>query len=384
MNNKEVGEIRRRLRQDKTNMTAVCGCFVNDKKEIVSQFRLSLGTMPENEGEKYFALFRRCLSGGLGRSLIDISFKTQQVTDSPEHKLLMALRDTELKDEELLQQLYGKIIESVSMDTGYAILLGCDNYDVPFKSGEGTFQKDGSADSFRYMICAICPVKLTKSALRYDAESKEFHDGGVFQTMAPPKRGFMFPAFDGRAANIYNALYYSHDLEDSCEDLVNNLFNTQIPMPAKAQKRSFRSLLSNALEEDCTMDTVQTVHDQLRQMMTMHKESRVPEPLMVSKEDIQSVLQTCGVEEKHISKFSVDFENEFGYESQIAPGNVIDDKKIEVKTPDVVIRVNPERSDLIETRVIGGVKYIMICADDNVEVNGVNIQITEKDAVGIA
>ena len=110
MNEKEVGEIRRRMRRDRSNMPAVYGCYVNTQKEIISEFSQSLGIMPENEAEKYFALLKRTLSGTIGKNLIDITFKTSQVADSPEHKMLMELRKTALKDEELRGRFYQRII----------------------------------------------------------------------------------------------------------------------------------------------------------------------------------------------------------------------------------------------------------------------------------
>ena len=133
MNNKEIGEIRRHLRRDRSNMPAIYGCYVNDNKEIISQFRQSLGIMPENEAEKYFAVLKRTLSGTIGKNLIDITFRTAQVADSAEHKMLMNLRETGLKDEQLLDEFYHKVIESLSLEGNYLILLGCDSYDVPFK-----------------------------------------------------------------------------------------------------------------------------------------------------------------------------------------------------------------------------------------------------------
>ena len=94
MNDKEIGELRRHLRRDRSNMPAVYGCFVNSQKEIVSEFRLSFGIMPENESDKYFGYLRRALSGTIGKNLIDITFKTSQVASSPEHQFLMDLRKT--------------------------------------------------------------------------------------------------------------------------------------------------------------------------------------------------------------------------------------------------------------------------------------------------
>ena len=384
MNEKEVGEIRRRQRRDRSNMTAVFGCYVNENKEIISQFRQSTGIMPENEADKYFGLLRKTLSGALGRNLIDITFKTSQVAGSPEHKLLMDLRSSRLENEEIREEFLKKVIDTVTIEGNYLILMGCDSYDVPFKSKDDESQPDSSEEVYQYILCAVCPVKQTKATLHYVPEEKLFHDGAMLQQVGPPAVGFLFPAFDSRAANIYNALYYTRDVKSSQEPLVEALFNAPIPMPAAEQKKSFEALLQTSLGEQCSLDVVQNVHDQLCQRLELHKESKVPEPLTLGKEDVKQVLSSCGVSEEHVSKFSVDYDAVFGFEAELHPRNIIDSKHFEIQTPDVVIKVDPTRSDLIETRVIGGVKYIMICADENVEVNGVSIQIRDEEPAGVS
>ena len=381
MNNKEIGEIRRRVRRDRSNMTAIYGCYVNDNKEIISQFQQSTGIMPENEADKYFGLLKRSLSGTIGKNLIDITFKTSQVAGSEEHKLLMDLRETKLKEEDLRMAFYQKVIETVSLETGYLILIGCDSYDVPFKSKDDMAQSDASSEVYTYLLCAICPVKQTKPSLHYIPEEKLFHDGGMMNVVAAPELGFLFPAFDDRATNIYNALYYTHSPKESHEAFVEAVFNTPIPKPAAEQKKTFEALLTTALDGDCSMDLVQTVHDQICQRIELHKESKVPEPLLIAKEDVKEVLSGCGVSEEHLAKFSVDYDAAFGFEAELHPKNIIDDKRFEIKTPDVSIKVAPDRTDLIETRVIGGVKYIMISAEEDVEVNGVSIHIAEGNMV---
>ena len=378
MNDKEIGEIRRHLRRDRSNITKIYGCFVNDNKEIITEFSQSTGIMPENEGDKYFALFKRVLSGSVGKNLIDITFKTSQVAGSPEHKLLMDLRESKLGDDELLHSFFQKIIDSVTMEGNYLILIGCDSYDVPFKGKDGLSDSDKSEEVYTYLICAICPVKQTKPNLHYVPEEKLFHDGAMNQPVSAPVLGFLFPAFDNRATNIYNALYYTHDIKVSQDALIEALFNTPVPMPAAEQKKCFEALLTTALGDECNLDVVQTVHDQLCQRIELHKEAKVPEPLMIAKADVKEALASCGVSEEHLAKFSVDYDETFGFEADLHPKNIIDSKRFEIKTPDVSIKVDPTRSDLIETRVIGGVKYIMICADENVEVNGVSIHIDEE------
>ena len=242
MNEKEIGEIRRRTRRDRSNMTAVYGCYVNANKEIISSFRQSVGMMPENEAEKYFGALKRTLSGGVGKNLIDLTFKTSQVADSPEHKFLMDLR-ADLKNDELRMAFYKKVIETVSFDENYLILIGSDSYDVPFKSKDDETQADASTEVYNYIQCAICPVKQTKPALRYMSESKEFHDGGVMQQVCAPELGFLFPAFDDRATNIYNALLYTHSPKESHQAFVDALFKVEAPKPAAEQKSPLKRCL---------------------------------------------------------------------------------------------------------------------------------------------
>ena len=382
MNEKEIGEIRRHMRRDRNNMTAIYGCFVNDNKEIITEYRASTGIMSENEADKYFAILRKALSGSIGKNLIDLTFKTSQVAGSPEHELLMKLRETKLQDEDLRLELYKKIIDTLVMEGNYLILLGCDSYDVPFKSKDDTLQNDSADETFTYLICALCPVKQTKANLHYVPEEKIFHDGAMNQPVSAPEIGFLFPAFDNRSTNIYNALYYTRNIKENQEALIEAVFNTPVPKPAAEQKKSFEALLTTALGDECNLDVVQTVHEQLCERIELHKESKVPDPLLIDKEVLKDVLTSCGVSETGVSKFSVQYDEAFGFEAELHPKNIIDSKRFEIHTPDIAIKIDPTRTDLVETRVIGGVKYIMINADEDVEVNGVSIHFqgeTESD-----
>lgn len=382
MNEKEIGEIRRHMRRDRSNMTAIYGCFVNDNKEIITEYRASTGIMSENEADKYFAILRKALSGSIGKNLIDLTFKTSQVAGSPEHELLMKLRETKLQDEDLRLELYKKIIDTLVMEGNYLILLGCDSYDVPFKSKDDTLQNDSADETFTYLICALCPVKQTKANLHYVPEEKTFHDGAMNQPVSAPEIGFLFPAFDNRSTNIYNALYYTRNIKENQEAMIEAVFNTPVPKPAAEQKKSFEALLTTALGDECNLDVVQTVHEQLCERIELHKESKVPDPLLIDKEVLKDVLTSCGVSETGVSKFSVQYDEAFGFEAELHPKNIIDSKRFEIHTPDIAIKIDPTRTDLVETRVIGGVKYIMINADEDVEVNGVSIHFqgeTESD-----
>lgn len=376
MNEKEVAEIRRRFRQDKSNITHIRGCFVSEQNEILTEFDQLLALMSQEESEKFLGIIKRTLSGTLGKNLIDITFATQQVVDGEEHKLLMELRNSSLKNEEAVQAFFQRVIQSLTIDGQYLILLAHDTYDVPYKSKDGEKQLDASSDVFSYILCSICPIKPTQPALSYYVAENEFHSRKADWIVSPPELGFLFPAFDDRSANIYNSLYYSRDDRQNHPEFIDAVFKTDIPMPAAEQKEKFESILGETLAEECSYEVLQAVHGQLSDIIEDHKVNKEEEPLFISKSTVKSVLRGCGVSDPSVAAFDERYDTEFGAEAEISPRNIVEPKKFEVSTPDVTIQVNPERSDLIETRVIDGTKYILIRADTGVEVNGVNIRIS--------
>ncbi|MFT9057447.1 MAG: DUF4317 domain-containing protein, partial [Ethanoligenens sp.] len=261
MNEKEVAEIRRRFRQETSNITHIRGCFVNDQREIVSQFDQSLLSMSQEESERFLSIIKRTLSGTLEKNLIDISFETQQVVDGAEHQLLMKLKNSSLKDEDAVQTFFQNVIQVISIEGNYLILLTHDIYDVPYRSKDSNQQDDASSDVFSYILCSICPIKPTKPALGYYVVENEFHNCKEDWLVSAPEIGFMFPSFDDRCANIYNALYYTRDIKESHAEFVDAVFKTDIPMPAAQQKEIFQSMLENALEDECNYEVVQSVND---------------------------------------------------------------------------------------------------------------------------
>jgi hypothetical protein len=203
----------------------------------------------------------------------------------------------------------------------------------------------------------------------------------VDSVISPPALGFMFPAFDNRSTNLYGALYYTRATDNSHTEFTDAIFNAgQLPMPATEQKETFRSVLADAAGEACSLPVIRSVHAQLNQAMEEHRISKEPEPLTVDKYAIRDMLGFCGVPEENIEQFEEKFDKGFGQNAVLSPRNIVDVKKFEVKTPDVVIKVNPARTDLVETRVIDGVKYVLIRADGGVEVNGIDVNIHSSDA----
>ena len=377
---REINELRRRLTGDRNCINRLYGCFVNKQKEIISRIDTSMALMPQNEKEQFLSIMKKVLSGGLGKSMIDISFSTQQVVSSDEHKLLMQLKNTNLADEAARETLFNTIIQNVNMeDDNYIILLACDTYDVPYKDNDAMSTSNDSTEVFSYMLCCVCPVKDSKTQLGYITDEKEFHTFLSPQVVASPYVGFMFPTFDDRSSNIYNALFYTKNSAIIQESLIDALFCTEIPMSAPQQKEVFSDVLTKTLENDCSFDVVQSVHEQIKERIVQHKESKEPLPLELTANDVGNMLKYSGVTDEKVAVFREKCDENFGENAALIPTNIIESKKFEVVTPQVKITVDPEYTYVVETKVINGRKYLLIPADDSVSVNGINIQIPKEE-----
>ena len=377
MNQKELNELRRRFKPDRTAISKVYGCYVSSSRQIISYVDAPLGLLSQEEQEMYLNLLKKTLSGALGRNLIDIVFSTAQVADSDEHRLLQTLRQTELQE-----SLYRRIIDAIDMgESSYLILLAADTYDVPHRSRDDLEVPDASETVFRYFVCAICPVKDPTLALQYSDRDKEFRGSSTGHIVLPPVLGFLFPAFDDRSANIYNALFYSKDTAQLHQEVIDAVFCIQnAPMSPQEQQNVFTSALTETLEKDCSYDVVQAVHEQLRGRIQEHKDSRDPEPLTLSVREVGDVLTGSGVPEEKAEAFQEACRRKYGQDAALNPRNIIEAGKFQIATPEVKITVPPEYSYMVETRIIDGRRFILIPADDGVEVNGIPVTIPNPQA----
>lgn len=373
MTDKELREIKRRFRPDKNNILNLKGCLVNSEKTIVSHINQPMASCSVEDSEKILGIMKKAISGSLGTNLLDLEFPAEAPSVSEKHKVLMELKNKYLKNENALNCFYRQVIESVHFEGSFAILLASDNYDVFSYSEDG--EKADSSEIFSYIICAVCPVKPLNAGLCYRDYDTSFRSLDEQTLLCPPEIGFMFPTFDNRSTNIYNTLYYTKNVADVHPEFIDNIFGLPLPMSATEQKDSFDACLKETLAEECDFEVVRSVHDQISEMVQEHKDQKQEEPLKLSKKELKNVLEYCGIEEEKVEEFGEKFDEQFGKNAEISPKSIVDVKKFEVVTPDVSIKVNPERTDLVSTQVINGVRYIMIRANEGVEVNGVNISI---------
>lgn len=372
MNEKELREIKRRFRPDKSNIPNIVGCFINGEGQIISRFSQSILLSENDESEALLSVMKKALSGSLGTNLIDIEFSTSDVTNTEEHKLLMSLRDTHLKDEAALSAFFERVAESVHMESNFVVLLANDIYDVFTKEDD---EETGSSVTFNYIVCAICPLKDAAEGLFFRESDRLFHSVTANAILTRPVLGFMFPTFDDRAANIYHTLYYTKDLSSSSPEFVARIFGKEPPMPAKVQKATFGSCLYDSLGDECSLEVIRSVNKQIVEMEEAHKELKIPEPLTLTKSTVKGILEKCGVEEKTLEVLGEKMDESYGKNAELRPKNLVTTSRLEVALPDIKISVKKGKEDMISTQVIGGKRYVLIDASEGVEVNGIPVKI---------
>lgn len=377
MTKQEISEIKKLFTQKNCSITRICGCYVDGEKNKKTELKQAFLALPEEEMFKYFEILRKTLSGTLGKNLLTLEFPLATENEGGTQEFLLRLRDSKLKDEALLEEFYDKIIETYEYVGNYLILLIHDVYDVPGKTSDGIEMEDASDEVYEYILACICPVNLSKPGLSYNAVENTFQNRIRDWVVNMPETAFLFPAFNDRGADIHSTLYYSKDAEELKESFVELLLGCPLPLSAGGQKETFHALVEETLGETCDIEVVKNIHEKINEMVQEHKED--PEPLTLTKNEVKTIFASSGVSNEKMEEFDRHYDETAGEKTSLLVNNVVNTRTFEVKTPDVVIKVNPERTDLIETRNINGRECLVIELGGNVEVNGITVRTTAVD-----
>ena len=367
----EVNELKRLYTPSNCSITRICGCYVDGEKNRKTEFKEAFLSLPEEEIFKYFELLRKTLSGTLGKNLLNLDFPLSSEEAGGTQEFLLKLRDSKLKDEELLSQFYDRVISSYEYVGNYLILIIHDAYDVPGKTTDGLTMEDASDSVFEYVLCCICPVNLSKPGLSYDAAANEFHNRIRDWVVEMPECGFLFPSFNDRASDIHSTLYYSKNPEEPHEEFATDILGCSLPLTAGSQKETFQALIEETLGEEADYEVVKSIHENLAEMIEEHKE--IPEPLTLDKKQVKTLFEKSGVEEERLEAFDQLYDAAAGEATSLLVNNVANTRSFEVKTPDVIIKVNPDRADLVTALTLEGRRCLVIELSDQVEVNGIKV-----------
>ncbi len=377
MNKKEVLEIRKQFSHENCAISRICGCYVDHEKNKRLETTDAFLSLPEEETFKYFEIFKKTLSGTLGKNLINMEFPLEQEKAGGTQEFLLRLRDSQLKDKALLDEFYAKVIDNYIYESNYYIILIYAAYDVPGKTNDGIEMYDAGDEVYNYILCSICPVNLTKEGLSYNSVTNSIEDRNRDWLVEDTAKGFLFPAFTDRSTDIHSVLYYTKKAEDIQPQFIEEMLGSEVPMTAESQKVSFNTIVEETLGNECEYEIVKNIHENLNTMIADNKDN--PEPLEITKQTVKNIFEQSGVTNEKIENVDHTYKEVVGDKEVLLAHNIVSSRKFSIETPDVIIKVNPDRADLIETRIIDDRQYIMIAVDDNIEVNGVTVSRTRKN-----
>lgn len=428
MNKKEVLELKKRFKKDQATFTRLVGCYVDCNREKICKFGGKFLTLEEEEYYKYLEIANKVLSGTLGNNLLNLSFPIEEEQVGGRQQILMALRDTDLEDETLLDTYYDLVIDTYDEPGNYLILLYLDSYDVMTRTNDN-INVDESEEVYKYLMCAICPVSLSKPGLGYLESEKRIGPRIRDWVVGVPATGFLFPAFNDRSTDIHSTLFYTRNTKEPHSEFMTNGLGCGVERTATEQKMAFHSIVRNVLgaENDSTDDVMLDIQQNLSDMADEYAECHDTEedPFILDKDVMSKVLNESNVSEEKINRIEKSIDEAFGEKLPVAE-NVIDSKALvanelrveklaledqvgeltlqlneknteleekttkllekqeeidnyvaEAKTYDVVLRVKPEKAAQIKSQIINGEKCLVIPMkeNENATINGVNTSV---------
>lgn len=377
MINSEILEIRKQFKHENCSITKVSGCYVDGEKDIKTRFTESFLCLPEEETFKYFEIFKKTLSGTIGKNLMNMEFPTSVEFTGGTQEFILHLRDSKLTEETIIDEFYDKVIQMYDYVGNYLILLLYAAYDIPGKTSDKIMMEDASDEVYSYILCSICPVNLSKPGLSYNTDNNQFQKRIQDWVVGMPCNGFLFPAFNDRSTDIHSILYYSKDTEELHNDFVNQLLGCVVPMSAGGQKEIFQTLIKETLGENCEYEIIRNIHEKLNEIIEEHKE--IPEPLTLDKAEMKNLFEESGVDGEKLKDFDGNYDKINGENVLLLASNVASTRVFEVKTPDVIVKVNPDRADLVQTKIVDGRKCLVIEINDQVEVNGIIVKTSYEN-----
>lgn len=420
MTKKDIAELKRRLKKEDCTFTRLCGCYVDGQKNIVLQFHETFLNLRDEELHKYLEIAKKLLSGTVGNNLLELSFLAGEENPGGKQQYLLGLRESKLKNDDLLLRLYELIIEHYDYTGNYLILVFHDAYDVITKTSDNE-KLDESEEVYEYLLCAICPVELTKPGLGYREDENRFGARIRDWIVTVPETGFVFPAFTDRSSDIHAMMYYTKNAKASHPELIASAFGCQPKRTAAEEKTTFQEIIQNALgEEEKANDVFIELQENLNSLIESRDTALEKEPVRLTNDTIQEIVADSGLPEEIAAEIQQSCLEVFG-DTPPEAKNLIDTKALaanakkkkeqalqwelhtlkqqleetgaspasdapdaeaaasapEAKPFDIVLQVKPEKVPQIKSQIVDGKKCIVIPIDDNEQanINGISREI---------
>lgn len=378
MNNSDVLEIRKRFKKEKTTIGRITGCYVTGAdKKIQTYIDTDFVDLEEAEQFKYIEILKKGLSGVLNKNLLSLSFKEEAQENGGQQQSLLALKNSELKNKDMLEAFYQQIIDTYYFVGNYLILLIHDVYDVMTKT-EDKMALDESEEVYSYILCCICPVNLSKPGLSYHEEENIIANRNRDWVVDMPDAAFLYPAFNDRSSDVNEVLYYVKNIEEMHSEFIDNVLGCNETVPSTVEKEIFNQIVEEVINDAPGYDTFEVVRSINSQLNDMVENMVFSEPMTIQKEDMVDLMVKSGIKEEHIPIVEEKFEKATGDDVKLHIDNIREKKNFEVKSDDMQIKVKSESADIVEIRVIDGRKCLVIPMNSDIEVNGIVKRIVQE------
>lgn len=313
MTKKDVLELKRRLKKNECTFTRMCGCYVNGERDIILNLEETFLNLNDDEFYKYLEIARKTLSGTIGNNLLELEFPLEEEKIGGKQQFLMGLKESRLRDPGLLQAFYQLIIDNYDYAGNYLILVFHDAYDVMTKTSDNQ-KLDESEEVYEYVLCAICPVELTKPGLGYLADENRIGPRIRDWVVGAPDTGFVFPAFTDRSTDIHSIMFYTKNAKEPHKEFMEDGLGCPAKTTATEQKTTFQKIISNAIsDEEEGSKVFMNIQEGLSQIVDEHAEyATSDEPIMLTNQTIQTILQESGLPEEVTAKIEAAYEENFG------------------------------------------------------------------------
>ncbi|MCB2353846.1 DUF4317 domain-containing protein [Clostridium estertheticum] len=331
MRRKDILELKKRFKKEQCTFTKVCGCYVNGEKHTILKFRESFLNLDEEEYFKYLEIAKKVLSGTIGNNILELNFEVNEDFTSESQTSLMQLKNSQLKDDAYLDNLYDSIIDNYDYTGNFLILFFHDAYDVISKTKDN-IKIDESEEVYEYVLCAICPVSLSEPGLRYFEEQNEIKARIRDWVVESPTNGFIFPAFIDRSSDVNSIMYYTKNAKDTHTELMENVLGCLSKQTATVQKETFQSIIKDSFSEgDDKADKIfMDIQENLSTMIEEYNElndDADSEPISLTKKDIQNLLIESEVPGEITTMIENSYVENFGDDNTLAK-NLIDTKAL--------------------------------------------------------
>lgn len=391
MDKKSIGELRRRLKKDSCTFTKMCGCYVNDSKNKVIKLDEIFLNLEDEEYYKYLEIAKKVLSTNVGNNILELDFPLEEEQPGGHQQFLLGIKKSGLKDQGLLDAFYDMVIEKYDSLGNYLILLFHDVYDVMTKTTDNN-KLDESEEVYEYIICAICPMILSKPGLGYNKSDMRIGTLNREWMVGMPETGFIFPAFKERSSDIHSVLMYTADSKNPHNELIQDILGCREKLTFVQKQNVLCDMVSDVTSEDDLKEVMESVNIELAQISDLEPET------VVNEENIKSALTYAGIEENKADKIGKEYISAIDKDELPLLGDIIPNKAVkavkdnnekvllkeEIKElnrkiaqaydtegSDIIIKVNDEKRELIRQEDIDGETYLVIpiSQNDSIKIN---------------